>query len=333
MSGLLMVRSGGGSRHGRSGRGRGGVIALSYALMIALPGDGASGAVHPVWPETDEPAARGLLLAQAGTTAKRAISIASTIVAEPAGEAPFTMQVVSSEALPSGSYIRIRGLPPLASMSEGFAIAPSLWAVPLNSLPKLRIRLPPKSKGQIALNIALVTVEGSVLVETKTTVAVGSQAAQSDPEAKVQPSKAPAQSALPPVKLEQTPSAVASAIVPGYPTEPAPLPPDPQSAAEEQPLTPQQARALGFIARGQELFSEGNVSSARLLFKRAADTGLAYGALFLGQTYDPHELAVYQVRGLGGDPAQAKYWYEKAYALGAPEADELIRRLEGRLGR
>ncbi|HXF54979.1 MAG TPA: hypothetical protein VNK52_12730 [Hyphomicrobiaceae bacterium] len=302
--------------------------------MLFLPGNGASGAVHPVWPEPHKPARGGLLFAQAGTTAKRAINIASTIVAEPAGEAPFSMQVVSSEALPSGSYIRIRGLPPLASMSEGFAIAPSLWAVPLNSLPKLRIRLPPKSKGQIALNIALVTVEGSVLVETKTTVAVGSQPAQPGPEAKVQPSKAPApQSALPPVKLEQTPNAVASAIVPGYPTEPAPLPPDPQSAAEEQPLTPQQARALGFIARGQELFSEGNVSSARLLFKRAADTGLAYGALFLGQTYDPYELALYQVRGLGGDPAQAKYWYEKAYALGAPEADELIRRLEGRLSR
>jgi TPR repeat protein len=84
---------------------------------------------------------------------------------------------------------------------------------------------------------------------------------------------------------------------------------------------------LGFITRGQELLGDGNISSARLLFKRAADVGLAYGALFLGQTYDPNELALYKVRGIGGDPAAAKQWYERAYALGAPEADALLRRL------
>jgi hypothetical protein len=339
MSGLLMVRAAKRSLHLRSDFGRWSAgVGIACATMLAVAGDGAMAAVHLNWAEPVEVALppSGLLLAQAGPAGKRSINIASTIVGEAAGEAPFSMQVLSAEALPSGSYIRIRGLPPLASMSDGFAIAPSLWAVPLTSLPKLRIKLPPKSKGQIALNIALVTVEGSVLVETKTTVSVDSPSPQATlqpgPEAKAQPAKAPGpQSALPPVKLEQgPPSAVASAIMPGRPSEPLPMPPDPQSAAEQQPLTPMQVRALGFIARGQELFGEGNVSSARLLFKRAADAGLAYGALFLGQTYDPNELALYQVRGLGGDPAQAKLWYEKAYALGAPEAGELLRRLGAR---
>jgi hypothetical protein len=305
------------------------------AAAFTLAADNAIAAVPIEWAETRDPPSveSGLLFAQAGSADKRAISIASIIVGEPAGETPFSMQVVGTEALPTGSYIRIRGLPPLASMSEGFAIAPSLWAVPITSLSKLRIKLPPTTKGPIALNVALVTVEGNVLVETKTTVSVGSRS----PPATLQPGPAPTakakqapgpQSALPPVKLEQqAPGALASAILPDAPSEPAPLPPDPQQAAEEQPLTPQQVRALGFISRGQELFGEGNVSSARLLFKRAADAGLAYGALFLGQTYDPNELALYQVRGLGGDPAQAKVWYEKAYVLGAPEADELLRRL------
>lgn len=338
MSGLLMARSAGRLEHRRSGLRRwGSCIGIACASMLTFIADSAIGAVHVRWIEPTEPAPaqRALLFAQASPAPKRSINIASTIVGEAAGEAPFSMQVVGTDALPSGSYIRIRGLPPLASMSEGFAIAPSLWAVPLTSLPKLRIKLPPKARGQIALNIALVTVEGSVLVETKTMVSVGSQAPlailQPGPETTARAKQAPGpQSALPPVKLEQSPSAVASAIIPGHPTEPVPMPPDPQSAAEEQPLTPLQARGLGFIARGQELFGEGNVSSARLLFKRAADAGLAYGALFLGQTYDPNELALYQVRGLGGDPAQAKIWYEKAYALGAPEADELLRRLGAR---
>ena len=338
MPGHLMVW--GARRSGRSrcvlGRSSG-CIGLALASAFVVMADGTTAAVHVHGVEQSEPASTPgvLLLAQATPATKRSITVASTIVAEPADETPFSMQVLGSEAVPSGSYIRIRGLPPLATMSEGFAIAPSLWAVPLNSLPKLRIKLPPKVKGQIALNIALVTVEGSVLVETKTTVAVGSQAPlatlQPGPEPIAKAKQAPGpQSALPPVKLERTPSAVASAIIPGHPTEPVPMPPDPQSAAEQQPLTVQQARALGFIARGQELFGEGNVSSARLLFKRAADAGLAYGALFLGQTYDPNELALYQVRGLGGDPAEAKAWYEKAYALGAPEADELLRRLGAR---
>jgi hypothetical protein len=306
-------------------------------MLVLLP-ESAIGAVPTQWSETREPppVEDSLLFAQAASADKRGINIASTIVGEPAGETPFSMQVIGTEALPTGSYIRIRGLPPLASMSEGFAIAPSLWAVPITSLSKLRIKLPPTTKGPIALNVALVTVEGNVLVETKTTVAVGLQS----PQATLQPGPVPTarakqapgpQSALPPVKLEQqAPGTVASAILPDAPSEPAPLPPDPQQAAEEQPLSPLQVRALGFISRGQELFGEGNVSSARLLFKRAADAGLAYGALFLGQTYDPNELALYQVRGLGGDPAQAKVWYEKAYSLGAPEAGELLRRLSAR---
>jgi TPR repeat protein len=74
--------------------------------------------------------------------------------------------------------------------------------------------------------------------------------------------------------------------------------------------------------------ASGNVETARLFYERAADAGLAQGALALAATFDPHELARRQVvGGLRPNPAQAQRWYERARELGAAEAEEPLRRL------
>jgi TPR repeat protein len=76
----------------------------------------------------------------------------------------------------------------------------------------------------------------------------------------------------------------------------------------------------------------GNVEAARLFYERAADAGLAQGALALAATFDPDELVRRQVvGGLRPDPAAAKRWYERARELGADEADEPLRRLSARM--
>jgi TPR repeat protein len=100
----------------------------------------------------------------------------------------------------------------------------------------------------------------------------------------------------------------------------------------EPSLTPQdRQRALGFVKRGEDLMASGNVEAARLFYERAADAGLAQGALALAATFDPEELARRQVvGGLRPDPAAAKRWYERARELGADEADEPLRRLSAR---
>lgn len=74
------------------------------------------------------------------------------------------------------------------------------------------------------------------------------------------------------------------------------------------------------VAQGQLVLSQGQVASARLLFRRAADAGAADAALHLGDTFDPHRLRTLGVRGVAGDIELAIRWYEKADELGAPEA-------------
>jgi TPR repeat protein len=105
----------------------------------------------------------------------------------------------------------------------------------------------------------------------------------------------------------------------------------PKSSPERRDpgLTPQdRVRAQGFVTKGDELMAAGNVEAARLFYERAADLGLARGALALAATFDPDELARRQVvGGLRPDPAAAKRWYERARELGADEADEPLRRL------
>jgi TPR repeat protein len=113
---------------------------------------------------------------------------------------------------------------------------------------------------------------------------------------------------------------VVYAVPPSFRTQP--------RALEKSGPAMDSERALGFIKKAEELMATGNVEAARMFYERAADAGLAQGALALAATFDPHELARRQVvGGLRSDPAQAQRWYERAQVLGAAEADEPLRRL------
>jgi TPR repeat protein len=64
-----------------------------------------------------------------------------------------------------------------------------------------------------------------------------------------------------------------------------------------------------------------------MFFQRAAESGLPQGALALGGTYDPEELAKLKVIGLRPDHDAARKWYEKARELGSSEAAGRLQRL------
>jgi hypothetical protein len=81
----------------------------------------------------------------------------------------------------------------------------------------------------------------------------------------------------------------------------------------------------GLVKRGQALLGEGDIASARLLLRRAAEAGDAEAALMLATTYDRAELAKLKVIGVAPDHAQAKAWYTKAVEHGSAEA---VRRLQ-----
>jgi hypothetical protein len=215
------------------------------------------------------------------------VSIAATVSAEPATQAPFPIRIGPPSSIPRDSFVKVRGLPPMAALSDGHVIAPGSWAIALNALPNLKILVPSGVTGTADIVVALVGLDGAVLAEARSTLVVRGTAA------------------APKLLLPER---------------------------REPALTPQdKLRAVGFVKRGDDLLAAGNVEAARLFYERAADAGLAQGALALAATYDPDELARRQVvGGLQSDPVAARRWYERARELGADEADEPLRRLSAR---
>jgi hypothetical protein len=81
------------------------------------------------------------------------------------------------------------------------------------------------------------------------------------------------------------------------------------------------------MRRGYAVLSEGDVAAARLLFERGAPSSAA-AALAAGETYDPNFLSRIGARGVQPDRAAAASWYEKARAMGDPQAAGLLERLQ-----
>jgi hypothetical protein len=84
------------------------------------------------------------------------------------------------------------------------------------------------------------------------------------------------------------------------------------------------------IARGDAFFRNGDLGMARFFFQLAADAGDRLAALRLGATFDPASLTRWPGRG---DPTAARYWYERAIALGAKDAASRLARLDAATSR
>jgi hypothetical protein len=95
--------------------------------------------------------------------------------------------------------------------------------------------------------------------------------------------------------------------------------------APVQPLAPDEI--AGLLKRGGELLRTGDIASARLLLRRAANAGSASAALAMGGTFDGAELARLGVVGFARDANQARFWYGKAAELGSPEAEQRLEAL------
>jgi hypothetical protein len=84
------------------------------------------------------------------------------------------------------------------------------------------------------------------------------------------------------------------------------------------------------MQQGEQFVAAGDLVTARLVYRRAAESGNAAAALALGATYDPVVLAKIGVRGMGGDIEKARSWYEQAKAFGSPEAPRRLEMLANR---
>jgi hypothetical protein len=242
------------------------------------------------------------------------IRVAPTIVGTADSRVPLAVEIDPQGAVPPRSFLSVRGLPRAAALTDAHAIDPGSWAVPLASLPTLKAIIPTGLAGQSEITISLIALDGRLLAQAKTTLVIQPSSASAAPE---RPQAG--RSAVAPV---ERPGPASPGAAPAPSSAPAP-------ERRERALSPQdRQRALAMLKKGGEMLAAGNVSAARLLYERAADAGLAEAALALAATFDPVELGRRDV--LGGvwpDAAVARRWYERARALGAPEAESRLKRI------
>jgi hypothetical protein len=169
-------------------------------------------------------------------------------------------------------------------------------------------------------------------------------AAPAPPKAAPQPAptEASAPAARPPSTVSAPPAEAELTQPPGQQASAGPPAPSaaparahdvrPTATAPATPLT-QVARVAPeiitlLLRRGDEQFTIGDVSAARLLYQRAAEAGSAAGARLEARTYD----AAFLPRSgstILADRDAARLWYSRAAALGDVEAATRLKTLNG----
>lgn len=81
------------------------------------------------------------------------------------------------------------------------------------------------------------------------------------------------------------------------------------------------------LNRGKAFLNDGDVVSARLVLRRAAEAGSAEAALALGASYDPLVIKQTGAVGVQSDAEQARQWYQRAAALGSNAASRQLANL------
>lgn len=100
----------------------------------------------------------------------------------------------------------------------------------------------------------------------------------------------------------------------------APVEPPPARAMPMRPhgIDPDEIQLL--LKQGQEFMAVGDVATARVVLRRAAEAGAVDAAVALAQSYDPKVLTQMRVWGVVPDIREARRWYEFARQMGSAEA-------------
>jgi hypothetical protein len=105
-------------------------------------------------------------------------------------------------------------------------------------------------------------------------------------------------------------------------------------AAESQPVPPlstgpriNDEEVANLLASGRAFLIIGDVTAARLAFRRAAESGDAQAALALGGTFDPLVLKSLGSVGVPADLAKARSWYQKAAEFGSRDAPQRLNQI------
>lgn len=238
-------------------------------------------------PERADPGPRGQI-ALASSPGALVIDVAPVMVAEPLKETPLPIQLVPADLVPHGGWLRIAGLPELASLSDGYATGPGAWRVPAASVPTLKVIAPAGGRGEIV--IALTSADGIELARARSVLLVDT-------------------ASLVGAKAEKH-GASATPSVAGR-----------DSAAAFSKVEARR-RTQNLVRRGDDSMADGDIAGARAFYERAARMGSSQAAMALAATYDPNDARHRLGSGIA-DPAAARDWYAKARELAQAEAAEI----------
>lgn len=203
--------------------------------------------------------------------------------------------------LPSreASHVLLRGLPPGAKLSTGLRSASGGWIVKDEELPGLTVALPQASGGDYPVEVYFLGT-GNVLQARRNLV----------------------------LRVEPSPRAYLA----GLHLKPGPSPDDLATKVAASRVSGAPAMQATLLERAKRLLAEGDIAAARLLFLHLAERGEGEAAYELARTFDGQMLAELGARGMPGDLARARDWYEKASEKGNAKAAERLKILASLTG-
>ena len=92
------------------------------------------------------------------------------IIAQLSAQTALRITVSQPAGAPAGSFVRVRGLPPATSLSKGHAMGPGAWAVPLDQLSGLEMKVAAGAAGKAKVTFTLVAAHGEQLAAAQTTL-------------------------------------------------------------------------------------------------------------------------------------------------------------------
>jgi hypothetical protein len=220
----------------------------------------------------------------------------------------------------TGTSVTLRGLPPGSRVTAGRRISATEWSVPAREISTASVVPPPDFSGQITLGAELRGEEGDALV--------GSEVHLAWTPAVISAAPARPQPALSQVSLPTPTAPMPVAPPPVVPMVTAPPAAEAPSSSSPVVRTLEPREVASFLSRAQDLISSGDLQSARLLLRRAAEAQNARAAFALAQTYDPIVLKRFGASAPTADVNAARSWYEKAREWGAPDAQRQLDALD-----
>ena len=232
--------------------------------------------------------------------------------------------------LPPFTFIRLKQLPRQTTLTQGYKVSETTWAIPLDRLEKLQIRCGQKRPVDKYIRVQLISLDGQIHDDRTIRLISGIKLPT--------PPKLVSRDAVRDRQIRQRAADVMSAtadLTVGGRTSSDRAEAgahdilSTQEMAKSQFALPPQDRekAKRLLSKGNEFLLQGNIVTARLFYRRAADLGFSPGAMALAATFDPNELSRLGIIGMQGDINSALIWYERAAKLGDPAAVDRLKRL------